>query len=184
MDPITAAQQAAQALTSTIAGLDSDQLSQQSPCAEFDVRGVVDHAIGGTNMFAGMLGGTPGDGPADGADAAALAATYKASTDQLVAAASAEGALEQTVKMGPMELPGAAALSLITADAIVHAWDISKAAGCDHGMSEELAQFALGSWKQMLAPPMRDGKMFGPEQECPAGASTMDQLAAFTGRSV
>jgi len=51
-------------------------------------------------------------------------------------------------------------------------------------MSDDLAEYGLGAWQQMIAPPMRDGKMFAAEQAAPEGAATMDRLAAFTGRSI
>ena len=140
-----------------------DQLGSPTPNAEFDVRALANHALGGANMFAGMLGGTPAADVAEGATAAELAAGFHASGQQLIAAAEAEGALGQMVKLGPMELPGAAAVSLMAADHIVHAWDLSRATGIEAPVSDELAQFALDSWKQMLAPQMRDGKQFAAE---------------------
>lgn len=164
--------------------LDDSQLELSTPNAEFDIRALANHAIGGANMFAGMLGGTPGAEAPEGASAAQLAEAFKASGAQLQAAAQAEGALQQTVKMGPMELPGAAAVSLMASDHIVHAWDIQKATGAAAPVSDELAQFALDSWQQMIAPQMRDGKQFGAELEAPAGASILEQVAAFTGRQV
>ena len=164
--------------------LDDGQLELQTPNDEFDIRALANHAIGGANTFAGMLGGTPGAEAIEGASAAQLAEAFKAGGQQLQAAAQADGALEQTVKMGPMEIPGAVAVSLMAADYTVHAWDMAKAIGTQAPVSDELAQFAFDSWKQMIAPQMRDGKQFGAELEAPAGASILDQVAAFTGREV
>lgn len=184
MDPITACQQACTSFQSALEQLDEAQLSAQTPNDEFDVRALAGHAIGGANMFAGMLGGTPAAEMAEGASVAELAATFQAAGQQLAAAAQAEGALAQTVQLGPMEIPGAAAVSLMAADHVVHVWDIAKATGIEANVSEELAQFALDSWQQMLAPQMRDGKQFGAELQAPEGASTLEQVAAFTGRQV
>lgn len=184
MDPISACEQACQSFQSMLEQLDDTQLQLQTPNAEFDVRALVGHASGGANMFAGMLGGSAAAEATEGASASDLAAAFRASGAQLVQAAKAEGALEQTVKMGPMEMPGAAAVSLMAADHVVHAWDLQKATGVEAPVSEELAQFALSSWQQMLAPQMRDGKQFGAELQAPDGASTLEQAAAFTGRQV
>lgn len=183
MDPISACEQACQSFQSMLEQLDDTQLQLQTPNAEFDVQALADHATGGANMFAGMLGGSAAEAT-EGTSASDLAAAFQASAAQLVQAAKAEGALEQTVKMGPMELPGAAAVSLMAADHVVHAWDLQKATGLEAPVSEELAQFALSSWKQMIAPQMRDGKQFGAELQAPEGASTLEQAAAFTGRQV
>ncbi len=184
MDPISACKEACASFQAALEQLDDSQLSAQTPNADFDIRALAGHAIGGANMFAGMLGGTPAAEMSEGASVAELAATFQAAGQQLAAAAQAEGALEQTVKMGPMELPGAAAVSLMAADHAIHAWDIAKAVGIEAPVSEELAQFTLQSWQQMIAPQMRDGKQFGDELQAPDGASTIEQAAAFTGRQV
>lgn len=184
MDPVSACQQASEAFHSMVAGLDDAQLDAATPCTDFDVRALIGHSIGGANMFAGMLGGAPAAEPAADADATGLAAAFQAAAGQLASAAQAEGALEQTVNMGGMELPGAAAVSLIASDQVVHIWDLAKAIGAPPAASEELSEFALASWRQMIAPQMRDGNMFADEQQAPEGAATIEKLAAFTGRSV
>lgn len=184
MDPISACEQACQSFQSMLEQLDDNQLQLQTPNAEFDVRALAGHASGGANMFAGLLGGSAAEEMAEGASAAEVAAAFQASGQQLVEAAKGEGALEQTVQLGPMELPGAAVVSLMAADHIVHAWDLQQATGIEAPVSDELAQFALSSWQQMLAPHMRDGKQFGDELQAPEGASILEQAAAFTGRQV
>lgn len=164
--------------------LDDGKLELSTPNVDFDVRALAGHATGGANMFAGMLGGTAAAEMAEAGSAAEIAAAFKAGAEQLIAAAQGEGALEKMVKMGPMEIPGAAAVSLMAADHVVHAWDMQKATGIEAPVSDELAEFALKSWQQMIAPQMRDGKQFGAELQAPEGASFLEQAAAFTGRQV
>jgi uncharacterized protein (TIGR03086 family) len=184
MEVTAACQQTAGVVSGLLANVSADQLGAPTPCAEWDVKGLTDHMIGGANMFAGMFGGESGAAPEGAVAGPALAAAYDEATGRLAAAASAEGALDKTVSLGRMQLPGSAALALATADHLTHAWDLARATGQTLEVPEELADFALTSWQQMIQPPMRDGTMFGVEQQAGAGASTMDRVAAFTGRTV
>src|SRR5690242_8910548 len=51
MDPLAQFEQLGPVLGGVIAGLRPDQLDEPTPCAEFTVRGVLEHMIGGATMF-------------------------------------------------------------------------------------------------------------------------------------
>jgi len=184
MDVTTACQQTAGIVSGLLGNVSAGQLGAPTPCADWDVKALTGHLVGGADMFAGMFGGESGAAPEGDLAGADLAAAYEAAVGRLAAAAYAEGALDKTVSLGRMQLPGSAALSLATADHLTHAWDLARATGQSLDVPDELAEFAMSSWQGMIQPPMRDGKMFGAEQQAPAGASQMDRVAAFTGRTV
>jgi uncharacterized protein (TIGR03086 family) len=184
MEVTTACQQTAGIVSGLLANVRADQLGARTPCTDWDVKSLTGHLIGGANMFSGMLGGESGAAPEGDLSGAQLAAACDQAAGRLASAASAEGALDATVSLGPMKLPGSAALALATADHLTHAWDLAKATGQRLDVPDGLAEFALASWQQMIQPPMRDGRMFGAEQPAGEGASPMDRVAAFTGRSV
>jgi len=167
-------------------GLSADQLGAQTPCTEWDVRALCNHVVGGAHMFLGALQG--GDMPAPGAETPDMvgddpAAAYQAASDALLAGYSADGALEQIVPMPFGEMPGQVVMSLAMADHLTHAWDLAKATGQSFSPPDELAQAASGVWHQFITPEFRASGAFADEQSVSEGASAVEQLAGFTGRT-
>ena len=182
MDPVQAMQQTHELVGNMMSQLTPEHREMQTPCKKWVSHDLVGHMAGGALMFSAVLAGeqpnAEGDplaeGPVKGwADASAA----------LAAAATPEnlGALRQA-PFG--EMPGAVLLSVITADQLVHAWDLSKATGIDHGVSDELAEFAMACWQQALPDAARDGDAFDQIQPCADDAPGLDKVAAFTGRAV
>ena len=112
------------------------------------------------------------------------AGAYRAAAADVVAAYSEEGMLEAMVKLPFAEMPGAAVLGVGMADHLAHAWDFAQATGQSVSPSEELAQAAKATWEMALRPELRDGDAFAEQQDAPEGASTFEQMLAFTSRKV
>ena len=183
--PLEAAIQSTRAV---LAATRRDQLGLPTPCASWDVAGLVNHLIGTQRFFLDAMNGQPpttGDAP-DFAAGDFLAAFDQASTACL-AAFGEEGALAKTVKLPFGEMPAAAVVGLAATDAFTHGWDLARATGQATDLAPELAVGLLAASKQRIQPGFRgeDGKApFGTEQQPPAGATDADKLAAFLGRSV
>ena len=96
-----------QAFASTrqaMAAVQADQLSAQSPCAEWDVAGVINHVIGGAQFFAaGMKGEQPSEGQ-NWAEGDYMAAFDQAAAE-CVACFQAEGAMDQMVACHSVRCP-------------------------------------------------------------------------------
>lgn len=168
-------------------GITPDQMGNPSPCAAFDVRGVCNHMIGGARFFAAQLRGEAPPAPPDpGADLGGddPIATFVAAMEELLAATKAPGAFERTVVSPFGEVPGAVVARFLTLDGMVHAYDLATATGQTYAPSEELAAEVLAFARQAIAPEMRDGDTFAAAVTPPAGASSLVQLVAFTGRTV
>ena len=181
-------QQAIAATRSVLANVTADQMTNASPCASWDVAGVINHVVGGQYFFiAGMKGQPPAGGDTNWAEG-----DYMAAFDEATAASLAcfeeEGVLQKMITMPFGEMPGAAVLGLATTDTFTHAWDIAKATGQSTDIAPELAAGLLAQSRQMIQPGFRtdeDGKgPFLAEQPCADGACNADQLAAFLGRTV
>lgn len=179
-------QQAIAATRSVLANVTPAQMGDATPCAKWDVSGLVNHIVGGQAFFATcMRGEQPGGDETDWS-----AGDYLASFDQLaaetVAAFGAEGAMEQMVNLPFGSMPGAAFMGLASTDTFTHGWDLAKATGQDTDLDPALAAQLLAQSKMLIQPAFRseDGAVFGLEQEAPEGASAADQLAAFLGRRV
>jgi len=166
-----------------------DHLALATPCAEWDVRVLLNHLLGTLALGAALLGDTeppvatgPGGLPAEdlvtGTD---LGPAYRAGVDTLLAAAAGD-ALHRTHATPFGELPGVAVAGFTTLDIAVHGWDLATAIGHKPVLGDELAEPLLELAHATLAGDMRGGRI-GPEVAVPAGASTTDRLVGFLGRT-
>jgi uncharacterized protein (TIGR03086 family) len=185
-----ALEQAFASTRAVLANVKPEQLDQPTPCASWDVRGLVNHIVGGTQWFATNVneGGSSDDGSdlPDFAEGDFLA-SFDAGAKDAVAAFAAPGALGKMLDLPFGKFPGAAFLGLATTDTFTHGWDLAKATGQSTDLNPKLAAQLLEGAKASIPDQFRgpDGKApFGPVAEAPASASAADQLAAFLGRKV
>ncbi|XVX20309.1 TIGR03086 family protein [Actinomycetota bacterium] len=80
------------------------------------------------------------------------------------------------------EMPLATAITrFYTADVLMHTWDLAKASGQDHGLSDEVcANMADGM--EPIADLLASSGQYGPRVPVPDGASGVDRLIGLTGR--
>jgi uncharacterized protein (TIGR03086 family) len=164
-----------------------DQLDNATPCKDFDVRGVLGHMIGGARFFGAQFRGEPApEPPAPGTDLTGddPVATFTAAMEELQAAVQTPGAYDRVIVAPFGEVPGAFIAQYLTLDGMVHSYDLASATGQTYAPSEELAAEVLAFATQAIAPEMRDGDTFAAEVTPPAGASSLERLVAFTGRTV
>jgi len=179
-------QQAIATTRGVMANVTPDQLGDPTPCASWSVGQLINHIIGGQVFFtAGLNGVTPSAEEVDYSAGDYLSSFDTASAGALDAF-GADGALTKIVKMPFGDMPGAALLGLATTDTFQHGWDLAKATGQSTELAPELAAGLLAQSQQAISDAFRgpEGAPFGPEQDCPDGASAADQLAAFLGRAV
>lgn len=169
-----------------LAAVSREQLGGSTPCASWDVAGLINHIVGAQGFFAAAVQGTPPTGLDTDHAAGDFVAAFDAASAATVAAFSADGLLESmlTTPMGPM--PGAALAGLAATDTFVHGWDLAKATGQSTDLEPALAEALLAGARMAIQESYRgpEGAPFGPEQTAPEGASNADRLAAFLGRSV
>lgn len=178
MHPLAQFEQLGPVLGGVIAGIQPDQLEAQTPCANFTVRGVLEHMIGGGTAFAALYRGEePGapsfDDPITGIQTA---------LGELAEAISAPGALDRTIEAPFGAIDGESFARFVVLDGLVHGWDMATATGQAYDPPAQLVEEASGFAHQVLDP-LRDGDTFGPAVEPPAGATPIEALAAYTGRS-
>jgi uncharacterized protein (TIGR03086 family) len=184
--------QLAQLLDSTgelVEAVRDSQWAAPTPCSEWNVRELVNHVVGGNQLYAGILSGrtTLEDArrsPAVDLLGDAPLTAYRDSADAVVEAFSQPGALERTVTVVFGTVPGLVALHLRLTDVLVHGWDLARATHQttsypDHVVEQEL-QFSAAAVKNI--PPERTP--FAPPQPVDDGAPAIDRLAALLGRTV
>jgi uncharacterized protein (TIGR03086 family) len=167
-----------------------DQLGSPTPCAEWDVRALINHITGGSLMFAEAVehGAVPDDrlGQLMGGDN--LGNDYKGSfntaADRAVATFGLPGAMDKTVKLPFGEMPAGIALNIAIFDVTVHALDLAQATGQSKSLDPEVLEAAYAIGTQMIGPEMRAPGVFGPEVQISGDAPLADRIMAFAGRPV
>lgn len=133
-----------------LANVRPDQLSCQTPCAEWTVRDLISHVVGESIMSVCLLHGadaeqavfgTNGDilgGDASAAFATAVSAEYLAFEEP--------GAMGRTVHHPAMDMPGAQLLGFRIGGLTLHGWDLARGYGGDDTLDLELVEAV---WTQL-----------------------------------
>jgi uncharacterized protein (TIGR03086 family) len=182
MDPLEQFDQLGPVLGGVVGQLDPEQLDAPTPCAEFTVRGVLEHMIAGATAFAAAFRGETA--PAVGDDAGDPRARFGQAMAGLVDAVRAPGALDRTIA-GPVgDVPGDVFARFVVLDGLVHGWDMATATGLPYQPPAPLVDEVHAFAQQAIAPEMRAAGMFAPPVEAPETATSIERLVALTGRRV
>jgi uncharacterized protein (TIGR03086 family) len=180
-----------------IAGIRVADWGAPTPCPDWTVRDLVSHIVTGNDRFAAILSGWPAGAPGDaGAPGQAapgdtapagdedLVRRYRESARALVGAFGQPGVLERVVTVPFGTVPGAVALHLRLAEALVHGWDLAQATGQAASFPEDIAEQELAWSRGALGqvPPARSP--FAPPQPVADDAPAIDRLVACLGRDV
>lgn len=167
------------AFAAKIADVPNQRWEDQSPCEGWTARDVVRHVIETQQLFEQLVGRTLESGPSvdDDPYGAFLAATDQVQAhldDPRTARVEYDGYFGRTTFEESVD-------GFLSMDLVVHAWDLSRAAGLDDTI--DLADVAwVWSRADALQDTMRGPNTFGPAVEPEAGADDQDRLLAFLGR--
>lgn len=167
-----------------VEGVQPRQMSNPTPCTEWDVRALLNHLVGlnRTIAAAAATGGPMPDWPADlvGDDPGAAFADAATAADAVL---RAPGALERSYPMPWGGMTGTSLASVTLLDLLLHAWDLAKATGQPATLDPQLCERALAMGHGMMRDEYRGpGKPFGYEIPIGDDAPACDRLAAFYGR--
>ena len=173
------------ALNGVVERISPWQLTDPTPCDEFNVSDILDHMI--------VLGGSfgylfRGEEPPE-IDAPAVAGWVPApeftkTMDDLLDAVHSPGAMERTVPTPLGEMPGETFARLVAFDGLIHGWDIATATGQQVGLPSAVVDAVTMFAHQALTDDLRDGDTFKQPTDPGAAADAIARLAAFSGRSV
>ncbi len=167
--------QAADAFDQRYQAVQEAQWEAQTPCDEWNVKALVDHAVGTQIGFAAPVVGAE---VAEGAD-------WPTTRAAISAALSAEGALEGTTQHPAFgEVPKSMILGIGTSDLLLHTWDLARAIGADETLPAEAVTACHMGLQQFPEDMMRSPGFFGPKVECAADADAQTQMLSFAGRQV
>ncbi|MFF3222629.1 TIGR03086 family metal-binding protein [Nocardia suismassiliense] len=137
------------ALATVVAGVRDDQWQLPTPCSEWNVTQVVQHAAGDQLAYAAALGigGGPSENPfepsghIDGTPVALVADAIEQTAAAWATVTDGTESVPTPLPHGALATPVAAVMGAL--DAAVHAWDIAIATGQPSPLTDELAGYLL-----------------------------------------
>jgi uncharacterized protein (TIGR03086 family) len=162
-----------------------DQWAAPTPCADWDVRTLVNHVVGeqlwSVPLLAGATLAEVGDrfaGDVLGADPAGAA---REAAEAAARAVDDPAVLDRTVQLSIGPTPGAEYLHQLLAEHLVHGWDLAMGLGAPPRL-DEAAVHECATWFADRAGMYRSGGLTDAGVPVPAGASEQDRLIAAFGR--
>jgi len=161
---------------SLIVGLGGGHWTSPSPCPDWDARGVVEHVIGFHDVLLLRPLGTKPTRPKDdpvirwGVTVPAI----QSAMDLAAIRSSDQAAGSHEVDLDRL-------LPMLTAEVLVHTWDLARAIGVDPRLDPELCEVSsavVGPNEESL----RSSGLFGPAAAVPERADAATRLVAFMGR--
>ncbi|MFD8706326.1 TIGR03086 family metal-binding protein [Kitasatospora sp. NPDC059648] len=168
-----------------IAGIGAEQWKLPTPCADWDVTALVNHLVGGINLYVGgSTGVDPGKAHEDDWLGDDPVAAYRSAAAADLAAWRRPGALDRSVTIPLGELPGEFAATVHLTELAVHGADIAVATGQEHLLDTELLEGLLAAIRELGVDPYRAPGIFGPEAPVAEDAPVHQRLLAHLGRQV
>ncbi|GAA1417580.1 TIGR03086 family metal-binding protein [Catellatospora coxensis] len=171
--------------TDRVAQVRPEQWTSPTPCTEWDVRSLVNHLVGEDRwtvpIFAGATIDDVGDrfaGDLLGADPVAAAADAAREAE---AAVTAPGAMDRIVHLSFGDTAASEYAYQLTADHLVHAWDLAVALGVDPQLDPQAVR-VVADWFDTEEHAYRGAGVIGPRIDLPDGSDPQDRLLAAFGR--
>jgi uncharacterized protein (TIGR03086 family) len=152
-----------------------DQLTARTPCAEYDVRGLIDHMLHWGPSLA--RAGRPTDGTAQTGGS-----PLERQIEEVVAAWSVPAAWQGVTSMGgPHEMPARMIGAMAAGEIVVHGWDLARATGQEVAWDETLLEFLYDEVAK-TAELGREMQAYAAEVPVPRTAPVLDRMLGLTGR--
>jgi uncharacterized protein (TIGR03086 family) len=168
-------------------GVPADRLADPTPCAEWDVRGMLGHLVATVDRVRVIgEGGDPQSTPRvvegiadDGWTDALIAAE-----DKMAAVWADDAVLDELVTVPWGRVPGRAAVWGYIREALVHGWDLAVATGQSPEADPVTAEAALAETKRVMPAEPRGGPIpFAAPVAPRPGAGPTEQLANWCGHT-
>ena len=182
IDATTALECSYDRLAKVVANLGPGQLSAPTCCREWDVRGLLNHILGGAIMYtlanAGQAAGEDtgdviGDDPIH-----ALAVTSAAN----LASWRQPGALDGDRSYPWGTFPARAGVVINVGEVALHGCDLARATGQGADIDPDVAQVIYDFYRRVPMERMRSSGVYGPEINVAENAPIQQRLLGFLGR--
>lgn len=176
-DELASAEAALGALQHVLHPIARDELSKSTPCPEYDVGQLTDHLLKSITLLGGAAGAELPERDTDDSVERQVIGAARPALD-----AWHRRGMNETVTLGPNEIPGAFAVSILSIEFLVHGWDYAAATKHPINVAESLADYVLGLAKNVITPEGRATVGFADPVAVADDAPALDRLIAFTGR--
>lgn len=162
-----------------------DDMNKPTPCSEWNVRQLLNHIVSEVAWIKPLLHGKTidevggvldgdllGDTPAEAWQA------YKQEAQQAVTNAKPD----TIAHLSYADKPAQAYIAEVSADMIVHGWDLARAIGLEYVIEDTIAQQCLDATKDIM-PSGRQYGFIGPAITVANNASAAEKMLAEFGRS-
>lgn len=161
-----------------IATISDDDLTKPTPCADYDVRALLDHLLHVVVEFQKLAAKQDADF-SHTPNYPDWRAQFPTETAKLVEAWAEPGADEGIA--GNMQMPAQTVGGLALLDLTIHASDLAQATG-QHFEPDPEVFAEVKNLVEQMGPMAIEWKVFKEPVEAPEGASALEQLLARTGR--
>lgn len=178
-------QQVVPRLAAAIGSVRAADLTQPTPCAAWTVRDLLNHIIGGAEMFADAFGGAPvrdisgrvpdviGDDPV---------AAFERAAGRFGEATQRSGAMDHVLELPFGAMTGRTFLRFVAFDLTVHTWDVASVSGAEVEFPPALLREVDSFAHLVLESVPRDERLCAAPVAAPPGATPLRQLVAYSGR--
>ncbi|MFE1596327.1 TIGR03086 family metal-binding protein [Nocardia sp. NPDC058705] len=175
---------AAEPLSKILRTITSDRLADPTPCADFDVRALLNHLLHwGPSLIGAARKGEIAPGPEVDLTTGDWAAALDTQLTDLAAAWGRPDAWQGVTRMGgPMELPAPLVGGMVVGELIVHGWDLARAVGTTVHWDDDLLRETYND-TAATAEQGRELGIYGPEIPIDTGAPLLDRILGLTGRN-
>ncbi|TDO49238.1 uncharacterized protein (TIGR03086 family) [Kribbella sp. VKM Ac-2527] len=183
MDVVELHRRASEEFVRQVAVVRPEQWGDRTPCADWDVRTLVNHVVGEERWTVPLMAGRTIEDVGDSLDgdvlgddpATAAADAARAAQDSIAGPVMAEG----TVHLSYGEEDATEYVLQLVADHLIHGWDLAVAIGSEPRLDPEVVD-AISTWFKDREGLYRDGGAIGSRVETAGGAE--EQLLGAFGR--
>jgi uncharacterized protein (TIGR03086 family) len=176
------------AATAVIHDIEDEQLTNPTPCSEWDVRDLLNHLVATSRRFAiaadkGRVGDAEAEALAGDVLGSDFHEAWAETGKQLLLAFERPEVLGKVLTLSSGDTPGDVAIDLAALEVGVHAADLARAIG---RRIDDQAPFAavLGILRARMTEAWRAPGLLDDEQPVSPQAGVVDQLLAYAGRRV
>ena len=168
-----------------LASVGLDDWERATPCADWNVRALVNHVVGEELWTVPLVQGSTIEDVGDQFDGDVLgddpAAAYAASAVAAAETFRAPGAMDAPALVSYGPVPGSVYCGHRFMDVLVHGWDVAASTGQDTALDADLVDACWAVVEPQLEQLVGTGA-FGTDHDVPAGASPQTRLLAALGR--
>jgi len=185
-DPVDLYARANESFAAALHAVQDGQWSLPTPCADWDVRTLVNHVVGEELWVVPIFDGKTVADVGNALDGDLLGDDPVATGDDAAARAldsiRAPGAMAQIVHLSFGDIPGSEYTMQLFADHLIHGWDLATAVGADTRLDPELVA-ACADWFAGMEELYRASGAVGPRVDVDPNADPQTALLARFGRT-